>query len=653
MTDKKEKVKQNIDTNYHEGILDMNPSGFGFVRQEEDGDIFISSENLNSAMHGDRVAVDLLPEHLWGKNREGMVYKVVERANETIVGQLDKRKSYGFVIPDNIRINQDVFVKKENLNGAIDGDIVMVKLTKFPDKKTGPEGIITEIIAKKNQPGGDIKALYRGYGLHQSFPYKVDAEAELVAKENITDEITEHRTDLRDKLTVTIDGADAKDLDDAVSVEKMENGNYLLGVHIADVSHYVKAGGQLDKEAQKRGNSVYLPDVVIPMLPKSLSNGICSLNPGEDRLTLSCEMEIDANGKIVNHKIFESVINSDERLVYDDVSDIIENNDQELSARYAHILDELFLMNDLAQILRNKRKENGSLDFDLDDAKVILDKKGRTKDVVIEERRIANRIIEEFMLAANMTVAEHFYWMNLPFIYRVHEKPDTEKIMELKAFLYGFGINLKGNPDNIHPGTLNRILEDIKGKEYENIVGSVILRSMKKAFYSTGCDGHFGLACNYYCHFTSPIRRYPDLFIHRVIKHVINGELTEESSSKLAKIAEIMADTSSRTERLAQEIERAAVKMKMAEYMEKYIGIKFNGVISGVTNFGIYVQLPNTIEGMVPLTSIKDDYYVYEREKYRIIGERTGKIFSLGDKVRIKVVYANPRERLIDFALMK
>ena len=643
--------REKMENEFPEGIIEMNKSGFAFVRQDDGNDIFIAAENMNSAMHGDRVRIDLLPEHLWGKNKEGIVDRVLERANQTIVGRMDKRNSYGFVIPDNVRINRDIFVSKANLRGAEDGDTVMVKITKFPDKRREAEGFVAEIISKKNQPGGDLKALYRSYGLLETFPSRANAEAKARAKEEFTQDVLEGRTDLRDQLIVTIDGADSKDLDDGVSVERLENGNYLLGVHIADVSHYVEAEGYLDKEAQKRGNSVYLPGTVIPMLPKTLSNGICSLNPGVDRLALSCTMEINGKGDVVNHRIFESIINSKERLVYDDVSDILECHNEPLMEKYSHITDQLFIMEELASILRKKRKKDGSLDFDIDEAKVILDNKGRTSDVVIEERRTANRLIEEFMLAANRTVAEHFYWMELPFIYRVHEKPDAERMMELKAFLFGFGISLKGSPDNMHPGILNAILEDIKGEEYESIVGSVILRSMKKAFYSTDCQGHFGLACQYYCHFTSPIRRYPDLFIHRVIKMVLHGEMSVEAEKKLAKTAETMAEQSSVTERQAQELERAAVKMKMAEYMQKYEGRRFDGVISGVTNFGIYVQLPNTIEGMVPLNSMKDDYYIFEKEQYRVMGERTKKIYSLGDKVRIRVLNANPRERIIDFAL--
>lgn len=458
---------------------------------------------------------------------------------------------------------------------------------------------------------------------------------------------------MRDRTIITIDGASAKDLDDGVSVEKLENGNFLLGVHIADVSHYVHADGNLDKEALKRGNSVYLLTRVVPMLPKVLSNGICSLNPLVDRLTLSCEMEIDGQGNVVRHEIFESIINSKARMVYDDVSDILENEDEELVKKYAFIYEDLLLMGQLAEILRAKRKEKGSLDFDFDEAEILLDENEVPVEIGISERRTANRLIEEFMLAANQTVAEHFFWMEYPFVYRVHEKPDTEKIAALKAFLASFGINLPGNPDNIHPKMLGEILEQVAGEPYENIVSTVILRSMKKAFYSTECEGHFGLAFKYYCHFTSPIRRYPDLMIHRIIKASITGQAGEKALQKFKTDAEIAAENSSLTERKAQEMEREVVKMKKAQYMEGRVGEIYDGVISGVTNFGIYVELPNTVEGMVRLDSLKDDFYDFEEGKYRVIGRQTRKIYALGDRVRIVVLRASREERQIDFAMVK
>ncbi|MDD7719528.1 MAG: ribonuclease R [Eubacteriaceae bacterium] len=634
------------------GILEKNRSGFGFVRQEEGRDIFIRRSNMNGAMHGDLVEVDLLPEYLWERNKEGIIDKVIEHANTEVVGTFQKNKRFGFVVPADKRNNDDVFVKKEFFRNAQDGDTVVVQITQYPAKNSSAEGKITEVISRNGEPGGEIKALIRSHGLFETFPSRVNAEAKAKSKEEITEQEISRRTDLRNVNVITIDGATAKDLDDGVSIDRLENGNYLLGVHIADVSHYVEANGYLDKEALKRGNSVYLLSRVVPMLPKVLSNGICSLNQGVDRLTLSCQMEINEQGRVVNHDIFESVINSKARMVYDDVSDILEHHDEELIAKYENIYDDIVLMGELADILRGKRKEKGSLDFDFDEASILLDEDEVPVEIGIEERRTANRLIEEFMLVANKTIAEHFFWMQLPFIYRVHEKPDTEKIVELKAFLAGFGINLPVNPDNIHPKILNSILEQVEGKPYENIVSTVMLRSMKKAFYSTSCDGHFGLSFTYYCHFTSPIRRYPDLMIHRIIKKSINGEMTDKLLEEIRFHVENAALISSQTERKAQEMEREAEKMKKAQYMQSRIGETFDGVISGVTNFGIYVELPNTVEGMVRLDSLRDDYYDYEEGKYRVIGRRTNRIYALGDQVTIEVIGASPEDRQIDFIMI-
>ena len=651
---KKLNAKNKLNMEKTTGILDKHKAGFGFVRQEEGGDIFIARSNMNGAMHGDLVEVDLLPEYLWAKkSKEGLIDKVLERANTEVVGTFQKNKRFGFVIADDRKNTDDVFVKKADFRNAQNGDKVVVKITKYPEKNISAEGKITEVISRFGESGGEIKALIRAHGLFETFPSRANAEAKAKAKEPITEEEIAKRRDLRQQTIITIDGASAKDLDDGVSIEKLENGNYLLGVHIADVSHYVAADGHLDKEALKRGNSVYLITRVVPMLPKILSNGICSLNPGVDRLTLSCQMEIDGQGNVVNHEIFESIINSKERMVYDDVSDILEHEDQVLIKRYSHIYEDLLHMGKLAEILRNKRKEKGSLDFDFDEAEILLDEDEIPVDIGIEERRTANRLIEEFMLVANQTVAEHFYWMELPFVYRVHEKPDVEKIVELKAFLAGFGINLACNPDNVHPKMLGEILDRIEGENYENIVSSVMLRSMKKAFYSTECEGHFGLAFKYYCHFTSPIRRYPDLMIHRIIKASINGRLDEKLTGKYKAAAEFAAETASQTERKAQEMEREVEKMKKAQFMLGHVGEIYDGVISGVTNFGLYVQLPNTIEGMVRLDSLKDDFYDYEEGKYRVIGRQTHKIYGLGDPVKIVVLGASPEERTIDFAMVR
>ena len=634
------------------GILEKNKAGFGFVRME-DGDIFISRSNMNGAMHGDTVSVDMLPEYLWDKNREGIVDKIIERASAEVVGTFEKSKKYGFVVPEDPRNTDDVYIRKSNFSGAHTGDRVVATILKYPDRNVGAEGRISEIIARRDEPGADIMAMIRSRGLRETFPSRANAEAKAMAKAGISARELRDREDLRDRSIITIDGAESKDLDDAVEVRMLENGNYLLGVHIADVSHYVENDGPLDKEAFKRGNSVYLLSRVVPMLPKNLSNGICSLNPGEDRLTLSCEMEVNKAGDVVNHRIFESVINSKARMVYDDVSDILENDDTELEEMYSAILDELRLMGELAALLSQTRHEKGSIDFDLDESEIVLDENEVPVDVFAAERRIANRLIEEFMLLANETVAEHFLKEGCPFVYRVHERPDGEKLSELRTFLEGLGITLNADPDSVTPADIGKVLEKAKAKNYENIVGSVTLRSMKKAVYSTSCDGHFGLAFRYYCHFTSPIRRYPDLMIHRIIKESLKGATKDDLKKKYAAKAEAAAVHSSETERKAQELERDVEKMKKAEYMEGKVGETFYGVISGVTSFGIYVELADTVEGLVRIERMRDDYYFFQPEKYRLVGEHTGRTYSLGDKVEIVVLSADPAERHIDFGLLQ
>ncbi len=634
------------------GILEKNKAGFGFVRREG-GDIFISRSNMNGAMHGDTVSVDMLPEYLWDKNREGIVDKIIDRASAEVVGTFEKSKKYGFVVPEDPRNTDDVYIRKSNFSGAHTGDRVVATILKYPDRNVGAEGRISEIIARRDEPGADIMAMIRSRGLRETFPSRASAEAKAMAKAGISAGDLRDREDLRDRSIITIDGAESKDLDDAVEVRMLENGNYLLGVHIADVSHYVENDGPLDKEAFKRGNSVYLLSRVVPMLPKNLSNGICSLNPGENRLTLSCEMEVNKAGDVVNHRIFESVINSKARMVYDDVSDILENDDPELEEKYSAILDELRLMGELAALLSQTRHEKGSIDFDLDESEIVLDENEVPVDVFAAERRIANRLIEEFMLLANETVAEHFLKEGCPFVYRVHERPDGEKLSELRTFLEGLGITLNADPDSVTPADIGKVLEKAKAKNYENIVGSVTLRSMKKAVYSTSCDGHFGLAFRYYCHFTSPIRRYPDLMIHRIIKESLKGATKDALKKKYAAKAEAAAVHSSETERKAQELERDVEKMKKAEYMEGKVGETFYGVISGVTSFGIYVELADTVEGLVRIERLRDDYYVFQPEKYRLVGEHTGRTYSLGDKVEIVVLSADPAERHIDFGLLQ
>ncbi|MFR6257221.1 MAG: ribonuclease R [Anaerovoracaceae bacterium] len=640
--------------NVIQGTITKHRKGFGFVVSDDiDKDIFISAPSMNGAMNGDEVEVDLIPDYLWRESPEGIITKILKRNTVEVVGTFEKSKKFGFVIPESKKFKEDIFIRKKDFSGAQRGDKVVVSITKYPDRYNSAEGRITEIISRFGQPGGDIKAIARTYDMRETFPSRVNAEAKAMKRKGIGTEDVKKRKDLRNKKVFTIDGADSKDFDDAVSIEILKNGNYLLGVHIADVSHYVENGGFLDKEALKRGTSVYLLDQVIPMLPKALSNDICSLNPNEDRLTLSVDMEITPEGVIVSHEIYESIIKSCERLIYDDISDLLENDDKDMSVRYKDIKNELLMMNDLAIALRKRRYERGSLDFDLDESYIKLDKRGVPISVDIAQRRTANKLIEEFMLIANETVAEHFYWMEIPFVYRVHEKPDNEKIDKLKVFLQSFGIILKGNSDSIHPKAISNILEQVKGKSNENVVSSVTLRSMQKAFYSTSCEGHFGLALKYYCHFTSPIRRYPDLMIHRIIKWVISNEVTSKGTKYFAKMAENAAELSSAAERKAIEAEREVEKLKKAEYMTYHIGEEFDGVISGVTNFGLYVQLENTIEGLIKIDSLYDDYYDYNQEKYALMGRRTNKVYKLGDKIRIFVDDVNTDRSEINFLIAK
>jgi len=635
------------------GTLMKTKKGFGFVVPETDGmkDIFVSRNDLNGAMNGDIVEVLVHPgDGFVRDSASGEITNVLKRANVEIVGTFEKSKKSGFVVPDNRKLHEDIFIAKKDFMGAQRGDKVVAKIVKYPDKEYSAEGKITEIIGRAGEPGSDIKALIRQYNLTEAFPAKVIAESKSAMSKPY--EISQ-RVDLRNKVVFTIDGADAKDLDDAVSIEKNQDGNYVLGVHIADVSFYVKEDGALDKEALKRGNSVYLIDQVIPMLPKALSNGICSLSKGEDRLTLSINMEITPNGQIVNHQIYESVIHSCERMVYTDVSNILEHKNAKLIKKYDHIYQEILLMNELAAILNQRRVQRGSLNFDLDEAYIRLDSKGKAESVGIAERRTANKIIEEFMLAANETIAERFFWLDTPFVYRVHAKPSLEKMEEFKVFIKNFGLILKGNAENIHPRALSELLTQVDGKPYEGVVNTVMLRAMKKALYSTECEGHFGLGLKYYCHFTSPIRRYPDLIIHRIIKETLAAPLTKSRIKALKKKTENAAETASTTEKRALELEREVEKMKKTEYMSYHIGEVFEGVISGVMSYGLYVELPNTIEGMIRVDSIDDDFYDYEPQKYRIIGRRTNKIFSLGDKIKIIVKSADVVERQIDFAIYK
>jgi len=636
------------------GTLIKHKKGFGFVVPEEEtgNDIFISPEGINNAMNGDKVAVIITDSSLTTGKREGVIKNIIARNTTEIIGTFDNSNNFGFVIPSDKKQNEDIFIKKKDFKGARKGDKVVVKISKYPDKGHKAEGGISEIISRYGEVGGDIKALIRSYNLIKTFPSSVNAEATAISKKEITAEVSK-RVNLEDRKIITVDGADAKDLDDAISLSRLPNGNYLLGVHIADVSHYVTEDGHLDKEAIKRGNSVYLIDQVIPMLPSVLSNGVCSLNEKVEKLTLSIDMEIDGKGNVINHTIYESFIKSTARMVYSDVSDMIENKSVDLISKYVNIYEEILLMDELAIILRKKRSDRGSLDFDFDEAYITLNKDGIPISIEIAERRVANKIIEEFMLIANETVAEHFYHLEVPFIYRIHEKPSLEKMEEFKAFVRGFGITLTGNPENIHPKELSEVLKKVENQSYENVVNTIMLRSMKKAFYGVDCEGHFGLGVKYYCHFTSPIRRYPDLMIHRIIKESIKGKLNETRIKSLKRKAIEASSISSATERKAQELEREVEKLKKAEYMSKHIGETFEGIISGVSNYGFYVELPNTIEGMVRASYLMDDFYDHDPQNYRLIGRDKHKIYALGDKITIKIKSVNIPDGEIDFTVEK
>lgn len=635
------------------GKLQAHAKGFGFLIPEIEGekDVFIPSSFINGAMNGDRILVQITREDKNGKKREGEVIQVLERANTKIIGVYEDSKNFGFVIAEDTRISQDIFISKKDRNGAKDGDVVVVEITKWPEKRRSPEGVVKEVLGQKGDKGLDILTIIKKYGLPEEFPPKVQAFASGIDEEIPLKEY-KRRKDLRDVRMVTIDGEDAKDLDDAVSIERLDNGRYRLGVHIADVSHYVREKNPLDKEALKRGTSVYLIDRVIPMLPKKLSNGICSLNPKVDRLTLSCIMDIDSSGKVLDHEIVESVIRTNERMTYTDVTKILKDNDPELSKRYDYLLDDFKAMEELCNILYKKRTKRGAIDFEFEESKIILNEFGKPIDIKPYEREIANRIIEEFMLVCNETVAEHMFWSHLPFVYRIHEDPDEEKLEKFREFIYNLGYIVKWNGE-VKPRNLQEILEKVRGKKEETVVSTLLLRSMMRAKYSPECVGHFGLAAKYYCHFTSPIRRYPDLQIHRIIKEFINGKIDDDRSKKLTALVDYAARQSSETENIATEAEREVDDLKKAEYMLDRIGEEFEGIVSSVTSFGMFVELPNTIEGLIHITALDDDYYIYDENHLCLMGERTKKIYRLGDFVKVRCSKVDIPNREIYFDMVE
>ena len=635
------------------GKLQSHPKGYAFLipDNEKEKDVFIPASFINGAMNGDKVLVQVTKEDKGSKKREGEVVQIVERVNKKFVGTFEDSKNFGFVVVEDTRIGQDIFINKKDINGAKNGDVVTVEITKWPDKRRSPEGIITEVLGQKGDKGLEILTIIKKFGLPEEFPAKV-----LNFAETIPDEIEEkeykRRRDLRDLKMVTIDGEDAKDLDDAVSIERLSNGRYKLGVHIADVSHYVREKNPLDKEALKRGTSTYLIDRVIPMLPKKLSNGICSLNPKVDRLALSCIMTIDNNGIVLDHEIMESVIKTNERMTYTDVTKILKDKDEELIKRYDYLVDDFKAMEELCNILHNKRIKRGAIDFEFEEAHIILNELGKPIEIKPYAREIANRMIEEFMLVCNETIAESMFYKKVPFVYRIHENPDTEKLEKFKEFAYNLGYVMKLS-DEVHPKELQSIIEKVKGKNEEIVINTLLLRSMMQARYSPENVGHFGLAAEYYCHFTSPIRRYPDLQIHRIIKEYLNGKLDEVRIKKLTNLVDYAAKQSSETERVAQDAEREVDDLKKAEYMLDRLGEEYTGIISSVTSFGMFVQLPNTIEGLVHITALDDDYYIYDESHLCLIGERNKKIYKLGDKVKVQCSRVDIPNREIFFELVE
>ena len=648
---KKGKLASPKDLQMATGTFIGHARGFGFVTPDAGGeDIFIPASETMGAMQKDRVLYKMLHKAEKGKKADGVIVRILERGQQRIVGTFEAgSKGYGFVVADDKKIAKDIFISRENTKGAVTGHKVVVEITDYGEDRRNPEGKVIEILGHINDPGVDILSVIRRYELAVEFPEEVYAEIEHLGTE-VAEADKKGREDLRDLLTITIDGADAKDLDDAVSLKRLGNGNFELGVHIADVSHYVRENTALDKEAYARGTSVYLVDRVIPMLPHKLSNGICSLNPHVDRLALSCLMEVNGRGEVVSHRILESVINSDYRMTYTAVREILEDGTPALLEQYAEILPMLEDMEELRQILGEKRRKRGSVNFDLPESKIILDENGKPIDIKPYEKSIATNMIEEFMLVCNETIAENSFWQEMPFMYRSHQEPDEDKLEKMEQFLRGFGYYLRKKDGEIHPRELQKVLQKAEETDEERIITRMVLRSMMQARYTAENGGHFGLAAIYYCHFTSPIRRYPDLEIHRMIKKMLHGELDEKASVYYRRKMPDWAKHCSKQERVAEDAERDTDALKKVEFMEDKVGQIYEGIISGVTNWGIYVELPNTIEGMVALSQMDDDYYEFDEKKMLVFGKRTKKSYRLGDKVVVSVAKVDRMMGTIDFA---
>ncbi len=630
------------------GTFISNAKGFGFVEVEgAKEDYYVPESEVHGAFHQDQVEIVLLPG-VHGKRQEASVVKILSHEITQVVGTFEKSQNFGFVVADNGKIAQDIFIPREYTKGAVSGHKVVVELTEYGKNGKKPEGRVVEILGHINDPGVDIMSIVKAFELPTEFPEKVFTQAERVSSP-VSAADMEGRMDLRDVDMVTIDGEDAKDLDDAVSLSK-EDGIYHLGVHIADVSNYVQENSALDKEALKRGTSVYLVDRVIPMLPHTLSNGICSLNQGEDRLSMSCLMDINAKGEVTDYKITESVIHVNRRMTYTAVAAVLDH-DEEARKEYEALVPMFEEMEELSLILRKKRRERGAIEFGSSECKIELDENGRVLAIKPYDRNEATKIIEDFMLMANETVAEHFFWLEVPFVYRTHEAPDPEKIKKLDLFIRNFGLYLKNTGDEIHPKELQKLLGKIEGSEEENLINRLTLRSMKQAHYTEDCLGHFGLACNYYSHFTSPIRRYPDLQIHRIMKEYLRGRLNPERMEHYRAILAGVCKQTSDLERRADEAERETDKCKKAQYMQEHIGETFEGVISGITGWGMYVELPNTVEGLVPIAKIEGDYYDFDENAYELVGRDTGRSFKLGQHVRVSVSDVDLTSRTVDFLL--
>ena len=647
---KKGKLASPKDLQMATGTFIGHARGFGFVTPDAGGeDIFIPASETMGAMQKDRVLYKMLHKAEKGKKADGVIVRILERGQQRIVGTFEAgSKGYGFVVADDKKIAKDIFISRENTKGAVTGHKVVVEITDYGEDRRNPEGKVIEILGHINDPGVDILSVIRRYELAVEFPEEVYAEIEHLGTE-VAEADKKGREDLRDLLTITIDGADAKDLDDAVSLKRLGNGNFELGVHIADVSHYVRENTALDKEAYARGTSVYLVDRVIPMLPHKLSNGICSLNPHVDRLALSCLMEVNGRGEVVSHRILESVINSDYRMTYTAVREILEDGTPALLEQYAEILSMLEDMEELRQILGEKRRKRGSVNFDLPESKIILDENGKPIDIKPYEKSIATNMIEEFMLVCNETIAENSFWQEMPFMYRSHQEPDEDKLEKMEQFLRGFGYYLRKKDGEIHPRELQKVLQKAEDTDEERIITRMVLRSMMQARYTAENGGHFGLAAKYYCHFTSPIRRYPDLEIHRMIKKMLHGELDEKASAYYRRKMPDWAKHCSKQERVAEDAERDTDALKKVEFMEDKVGQIYEGIISGVTNWGIYVELPNTIEGMVALSQMDDDYYEFDEKKMLVFGKRRKKSYRLGDKVVVSVAKVDRMMGTIDF----